>query len=66
MEATINISSGGFPCCLATSNAENVINSAKLDKFGYISSRDQRLISGLYMPFYYLLNSFGSEERQFI
>ena len=52
METTIkNGSSGGFLCCLATSNDEIVIILAMFDKcpyFDHISSGDHMLYFGLY------------------
>ena len=47
-----NVSSRGFLCCLATSNDENVITSAKFDKchyFDHIFSGDPMLYFGLYV-----------------
>ena len=47
-----NISSRGCVCCLATSNDENVIISAKFDKrllFDHITSRDYSFYFGLYV-----------------
>ena len=69
MEQTINNGSCCcFVCCLATFNDENVIISAKFDKYPYfdcISSREPRFYFGLYVILLFT-KSFGSEQRAFL